>query len=97
MWYFINLLSIIGIVFCAKFDKRLTIKLGGDIEKPEYDEDVWFAYYNGRKIIYQIICITALIPLINFATFWITVLGLLAWFVRFFFFKIGRIIDSVTK
>jgi|ERR1035437_5879560 hypothetical protein len=78
-WYFINLLSIFGIILCARLDKGLTIQKGRQVvQKSEYDN--WIEYYDGRRKIYQIICATAIIPIVNNLTMIVTVLGLFVWF-----------------
>jgi hypothetical protein len=48
----------------AKFDKKLTIKVGGKIEKSDRWDDL-LDYYNGRVTIYKVLFVVSLIPFVN--------------------------------
>jgi len=56
--------SLAAVWLMAKFDKKLTNKVGGKIEKKNRWDDL-IEYYNGRVTIYKVLFVISLIPFLN--------------------------------
>jgi hypothetical protein len=56
--------SLAAVWLLAKVDKKLTIKVGGKIEKKERWDDL-IEYYNGRVTIYKVLLVLSFIPFLN--------------------------------
>lgn len=64
MYIFWMIWCLAAVWVLAKFDKKVTIKTGGDIE-PANKWDDWIMYYNGRVTIYKILFALSLVPFVN--------------------------------